>query len=521
MPTSPRIAKPRSRAAPTERLPGIYPQPGFQLAALSTPADIAIIGGGAGGGKTYALLMEASRHQYNPDFGAVVFRRTYPMIMNEGGLWDTSKALYPLVGAVPRENQLDWKFPSGAAVSFRHLQYERNVLDWQGSQVPLLIFDELTHFTAKQFWYMLSRNRSTCGVRPYVRASCNPDPDSWVAELIAWWIGEDGFPLPGRAGQLRYFTRDGENMVWGDTAEEVVAKAPHLFAGELAATRPKSLTFIPGSIYENKKLLEVNPEYLGNLMAQDVETRAQLLEGNWKVKVDGLALFEHQRLFDLFSNHLPAEAQPLRCITCDAAGFGSDLCVIGAWVGYEVVAGVVLSTSDNREIYLAIEVLRKAWRVAVSDTLVDQDGVGGGVVKLGGYQGFSGGAQALPDPDTGVKEAYKNLKTQCYYRYALLVNTAATKVTVTADNWLIDGQRSSKLKRGGRVVTVEELIRTDLKTVKRAKPDAEGKLLINSKEEQKIALSGRSPDFGDMLMMRCYFDVRARPAKPWFLKRVN
>lgn len=519
MPGSPRIAKPRNKVA-IDRAPGIYPQPGFQLAVLSTSADIAIIGGGAGGGKTYALLMEASRHQYNADFGAVIFRRTYPMIMNEGGLWDTSKQLYPLVGAMSREQQLDWKFPSGAAVAFRHLQLERNVQDWQGSQVPLIIFDELTHFTKYQFWYMLSRNRSTCGVRPYVRASCNPDPDSWVAELIAWYIGEDGFPLPERAGVLRYFTRDGEQMVWGDTPEEVIAKAPHLFAGDLAATRPKSFTFIPGSIYENKKLLEVNPEYLGNLMAQDVETRAQLLEGNWKVKVDGLALFEHQRLFDLFSNHLLTEKEPLRCITCDAAGFGRDRCVIMVWVGYECVAGVVLSTSDNREIYTAIEALRKTWRVAASDTVIDQDGVGGGVVKLGSYAGFQNDAPAYEDPETKIKENYKNLKTQCYYRLALLVNTASALFTLTTDNWLIDGKRTSKLKVSGQVVTVADMLRTDLKAIKRAKPDSEGKLLINSKEEHKIIL-GRSPDFGDAAMMRCYFDVRPRAAKPWFIRQLN
>ena len=87
--------------AATEAARIIYPQPGFQMAALSTPADIAIIGGGAGGGKTYALLMEASRHRFNPTFGAVVFRRTYAQITNEGGLWDTSKEMYPLVGAKP------------------------------------------------------------------------------------------------------------------------------------------------------------------------------------------------------------------------------------------------------------------------------------------------------------------------------------------------------------------------------------------------------------------------------------
>ena len=48
----------------------------------------------------------------------------------------------------------------------------------------LICFDELTHFTAHQFFYMVSRNRSTCGVRPYIRATCNPDADSWVADFL-------------------------------------------------------------------------------------------------------------------------------------------------------------------------------------------------------------------------------------------------------------------------------------------------------------------------------------------------
>jgi len=520
MPSSPRIAAPRNQR-PTERPPGIYPQPGFQTAALSSSADIAIIGGGAGGGKTWTLLIEATRHQFNPNFGAVIFRRSYPQIMNQGGLWDASKALYTEAGAKPREQQLDWTFPAGAKVSFRHLQMDKTVSEWQGTEIPLIIFDELTHFTKYQFWYMLTRNRTTCGVRPYVRASCNPDPDSWVAELIAWWIGEDGFPIPARAGVLRYVTRDGENYVWGDTPEEVMTKAPHLYEGALSATRPKSITFIPGSIYENKKLLDVNPEYLGNLMAQDPETRAQLLEGNWRIKVDGLALFEHARLSDMFTNQLAFEKSPLRCITCDPAGFGRDLCVIMAWEGYECVGGVIMSISDNQAVHKAIEVLRKHWRVAVSDVLVDQDGLGGGIVQLGGYNGFSGGAQALEDPATGIKEAYHNLKTQCFYRFAELVNTAAVRFTVTTDNWLINGVRGTKILLGKQAVDIRDVLKNQLKAIKRAKPDAEGKKYINTKEEQKLILDGRSPDFADCASQRAWFDIRKRPAQPWFMRRVN
>ncbi|WP_325053334.1 terminase large subunit domain-containing protein [Sinorhizobium meliloti] len=70
--------------------------------------------------------------------------------------------------------------------------------------MPLICFDELTHFSASSSRYMVSRNRSMSGVGPYTRATCNPDADSWVAELISWWIDQDtGLPIPERAGVLR------------------------------------------------------------------------------------------------------------------------------------------------------------------------------------------------------------------------------------------------------------------------------------------------------------------------------
>ncbi len=517
--------------AATEAANIIYPQEGFQMAALSTPADIAIIGGGAGGGKTYALLMEASRHRFNPTFGAVVFRRTYAQITNEGGLWDTSKEMYPLVGAKPGD--LEWKFRSGARINFAHLQHEKNIYDWQGTQVPLIIFDELTHFTEKMFWYMMSRNRSMCGVRPYVRASCNPDPDSFVAPLIEWWIDQDellpdgspnpryGLPIPERAGVLRYFMRYKGTMIWGDTPDEVRAQAPHLFTGTQAAVQPKSLTFIPGSIYENQKLLEVNPEYLADLMNLDEQEQAQLLAGNWKVRYDGLSLYQPNRLNDLFTNLLAQPPKPRRYITCDAAGFGRDFTVIYVWEGWEVVQMIVLRKTDPRAIYEAIEKQRKKWNVAESDTLVDQDGVGGKVFQYGtGYQAFNGGAKAMKDPITDEVEHFVNLKTQCYYRMADRVNDASVRVRVDDYTVEVDDVRGIKLMLGKTETTVLLLLKADLKAVKRAPSDPEKRKAINDKDEQKTLLGGRSPDFGDTFMMREFFELR-HEVKPWFMKRRN
>ncbi len=128
----------------------IGPQPGPQEIFLSSSADIVIYGGAAGGGKSYGLLLEALRHIDNPEYGAVVFRRTYPEIMNEGGLWGESMSMYPLLGGKSSEDPPHWTFPSGATIRFAHMQYGKDMYSWQGSQIPLIGFDELTLFTKAQ-----------------------------------------------------------------------------------------------------------------------------------------------------------------------------------------------------------------------------------------------------------------------------------------------------------------------------------------------------------------------------------
>lgn len=255
----------------------LKPQAGPQSQFLSCKADIAIYGGAAGGGKSYGLLLEPARNFRHPRFGGVIFRRNTVQVRNEGGLWDESLALYSLMRGHPREAFLEWVFPSGARMKFAHLEHERTVYDWQGAQVPFMGFDELTHFTANQFFYMLSRNRSTLGMAGYVRATCNPDPDSFVRDMIDWWIGDDGYPISKRSGVIRYFIRRDDSLIWGASAEELIKS----YGKEEI---PKSFTFIPSKIQDNKILMEKDPGYLSNLRALSRVERLRLLEGNWNVR---------------------------------------------------------------------------------------------------------------------------------------------------------------------------------------------------------------------------------------------
>ena len=265
----------------------IRPQPGPQEQFLSTSADIAIYGGSAGGGKTFALLFEALRHKDNSAYGGTIFRKQSTQIHNEGGLWDESEKLYPLVGARGIQSKSQWKFENGAKVKFAHLDGDKDLQAYQGAQIAFIGFDELTHFSKKMFFYMLTRNRSTSGIRPYMRATCNPDPDSFVASLISWWIDQEtGYALKERSGIVRYFVKRDDDITWGDTREELVAM------GYDAQTDIKSLTFIASSIFDNKILLEKDPGYLANLNAQDRVTREQLLKGNWKIRASAGLVFK-------------------------------------------------------------------------------------------------------------------------------------------------------------------------------------------------------------------------------------
>lgn len=499
----------------------IKPQAGFQEKFLSSEADIVIGGGAAGVGKTFAELIEPLRHHDNGEFGCVVFRRTYPQITLEGGLWDSSKGIYPLLGASSNESKLTWTFPSGMKVSFRHLQHEKNVLDFQGSEIPLIMFDELTHFTKRMFFYMLSRNRSMSGVKPYIRATCNPDPDSWVAYFINWWIDQEtGFPIPELDGVIRYMTSDGGDIVWGNTVDEVIKKAPNIFNNP--ATKGidlkdlvKSVTFIAGDIQDNQELLRKNPEYLGNLLALEEDEQARLLKGNWKIRIDGSMLFDYDGIEHVFDNR--PESKRGRYITIDASRFGRDFTVLFVWQGWEVVFIVVMYKTEAKDIVQACETLRSRYGIPKFSVLVDQDGVGGGTVKLGGYRGFSGGAQPLrekrkPGEQRSHKEQkvenYQNLKTQCAYKVGdENINTGDIRINIHAELCLVEGQRSRKVKVGGQVWDIGELIKQDLRSYRRAERTNEGKLKIEDKDIQKERLNGRSPDFGDNIVMRKYFDL--------------
>ena len=279
------------------------PQPGPQRAFNDSKADIAIMGGAAGAGKSWMLLAEPLRYVNFEMFEAVIFRRTHPQIKSAGGLWDESCDMYRVFRAIPKATTLEWIFPSGAKLKFAHMQREEDRHAWDGSQITLIGFDQLEHFTQRQFFYMLSRNRSICPVKAHIRATCNPVTDHWLRDFIDWWIGDDGFPLYERSGVLRWFVQQDDDLIWADTREELRERFNY-------NVTPLSVTFIPGKITDNKILMENSPEYLAKLQALPKIERGRLLHGNWDIK-DAAGEYFEAHWFGIV-DVIPANCQKIR-----------------------------------------------------------------------------------------------------------------------------------------------------------------------------------------------------------------
>lgn len=373
-------------------------------------------------------------------FGAVIFRRTLADVKKQGSLWDTSLPLYGQLGAVPHLYNLTWTFPSGAKVAFGHLEHETTVLDWQGAQIPLIAFDELTHFTASQFWYLLSRNRTTSGIRPYVRATCNPDSESWVADLISWWISPDtGLVIPERAGILRWFARVGDNLIWADSPEELRAAHP--------SSQPKSLTFVPATLSDNKILMAADADYQANLMALNAVDRGRLLDGNWKVRHGETFFDEARMLVDGQPVPLPTLCDSVFAVIDCAAKTGKEhdgtavvYCARSSHVGHPLTIldyDIVQIDADLLEAWLPIvfqnlEILAAACRARMGSVGVWIEDQSSGIVLLKQAERKNLVVHPIESKLTSVGKDQRAMSVSGYYQRGMVkISTPAYEKVVT------------------------------------------------------------------------------------------
>lgn len=522
------------------------PQPGYQMAFCSSPADV-VIGGGAGfAGKSFGLLMDAARGVMSlngkplyPNYNAVIFRKLLTEIKIGGGLWDDSMRIYPHVGGKANETSKSWHFQDTTSdIAFKQLAREAELVLNKG-QFAYIGWDEMADFvTWKMFTYMLSRNRSVCGMKPKTRGTCNPDPDSFLAEFMEWYINQDtGFPIPERAGVIRYFAVDEDKAVWGNTRQEVYDKTRHIFnkkefEGYDIRDLIKSFTFIPGNISDNKIGTKANPGVMANMAAQSEEDKLRLLYGNWKIRVDSASLYEWAKLDDMFSGHpLPPEPRQQNYISIDHAWAGKDLCIVGTWKGWACVRIDIIpkGNADKWRNDLILEAIRRIQRtyppIPPSNIMIDQDGIGvREVIRCNIFQGHMPATERkVPPADKRqsfnlhlTPRTYKNKKTQCAYQLADKVNNGL--MTIDLNNvYIWDNGKGPELcmngifKQDGKTYDLRNRIKNEFRTIKRERIDYDGRKEITPKDKQKNALMGISPDFFDMCNIRTEFEFLRKP----------
>jgi phage terminase large subunit len=252
-------------------------------------------------------------------------------------------------------------------------------------------------------------------------------------------------------------------------------------------TLPGDLKFIQALVTDNPNISE---HYRKNLLSLDENSKQRLLYGNWEYDDDPSTLITYDKILYCFTNDFIPKGE--KYITADIARFGSDSTVIMVWSGFRLEKIIQLKGKSVSEVADFIKQLQAEYGISNSNTIADEDGVGGGVVDILKCKGFVNNSMALPNPDAPYndkgekpKENFVNLKSQCYFKLAELINF--TKIYIFCND-----------------IAMKALIIQELEQVKQYRMDKDGKKAIMPKDLVKEII-GRSPDFSDALMMRMWF----------------
>ena len=253
-------------------------------------------------------------------------------------------------------------------------------------------------------------------------------------------------------------------------------------------TLPSNVAFIQSLYNDNPYTAETYGKQLEQI--RDKQTKERLKFGNWEYESDDNSLMSYDNITDIFTNTIDELND--KFLIADVARFGRDKTVITLWKGLECYKRIEYTKQGTNITSDKIKELLREEQIPYSHCLIDEDGVGGGVVdNLFGVKGFVANSTPIEvinkNPEL-PKENFKSLKDQCGYKLAEYINNH--KISVT--NW---------------DVLEKEIITEEIEQIKKFEPDKEHKLRITPKEKVK-ELIGRSPDYSDNFLMRMYFELK-------------
>jgi len=494
----------------------IAPQEGFQEKFVESNIDVVFGGGAAGVGKTSAAVLAIAYYVGNPNYRALYVRKNLGELKGGGSMPEEFAKLYPepLIARTTMSDNPEIEFVSGCKVVMTHMANE-NIHDItervKGWQYDFIYMDELTAYQWNTFAYLMSRNRGSSGEKPLFRGTTNPKRNSWVRKFIDWYVDEDGFIDPLRDGVVRYFYYAGgtvEDVIWGDTPDEVYVRCKERIDRQMKASKTehlspydliKSFTFYSGKLGDNKILLKDQPQYVGNLAMAGGTQAAQLLEGNWNVDMeeDSESLIYPQHMDNLFDNDYQITEK--KYITVDIALQGDDNLVAMVWYGFHIKDIVVLSgTITPPEAINAVQLLQQKHDIGNYNIIYDSIGVGSF------FSGFFSGAVAFNSnftPSKAGKARFSTLKAECAHKLSEMLDARA----ISIEKNLLDRIYKHKNAKESRTIR-QELIRESKVLI--PKVSNNGKIgLITKKEMGAMLGKGNSPDLLDPMILRMYPDL--------------
>tara|TARA_Y100000592_G_scaffold16262_1_gene24049 strand:- start:2841 stop:4151 length:1311 start_codon:yes stop_codon:yes gene_type:complete len=222
----------------------------------------------------------------------------------------------------------------------------------------------------------------------------------------------------------------------------------------------------------------ISKYYKKQLLTLDELSKQRLLFGNWEYDATKDNLIDYDAILSSFERQ---GTKGDKYISCDIARFGSDKTVIMYWEGLHLKNIRTLLKSAINDVVEEIKTIQQNNQVPLRNIIIDEDGVGGGAKDYLRCQGFVNNSKPLKN------ENYQNLKTQCYYKLADLINKGQVGISCNDIN-------------------IKNEITEELEQVRTKDADKDNKLQIISKDTVK-AIIGRSPDYADALAMRMYYEI--------------
>ena len=481
----------------------LVPQAGFQEKVCQADADLLIIGGKKGGGKSFIALFKAFYYMYNSDVSMYAFRKTEDDILR--GPWKASKYVFKGF-ATPRRSSFEWNFCDGKGASFKmeHLQDLGKISDrFRGAEMAYMDIEELPEHTRDNvdiIFDCLSVNRNTVGAKSQVVATCNPvGRSNKLRQFLDWYIDpETDTVIPDRDGCKRYMFNYGSDLseiAWGNSWEEVYehpkakAKIDILLDGK-DDLKPEDLIltvqFIEGD-YANNKILQVSDKrYVSRLASKGGASVVNDMRGVWRDIDTGTALLSMNDMYAFFGN--TEKRDGIMRASADVALTG-DYLVIYAFDGHHICDVEAYHGMMSDDVIPFIEKFLQKNGVRKQNFTYDSNGLGVWLKESAAFKD-----KAVPFNNKSApsdSRLWNYLKSEAAEKFVAAIKAGEMSISEEVLKRKFKDEKD-------KYFTLEDRLMEERNALKR-KDDLQ-RFEIISKQQMKLEV-GHSPDFIEGMMM--------------------